>query len=59
MDNFRFDGRHCIGDLMARAMIRKFFTVILTDRFYPHVNQSLRRKQQILLIKRTTRTRFC
>ena len=22
-DNFRFDERHCIGDLMARAMIRK------------------------------------
>ena len=22
-DNVRFDGRHCIGDLMARAMIRK------------------------------------
>ena len=21
--NFRFDGRHCIGDLMANAMVRK------------------------------------
>ena len=22
-DNFQFDGRHCIGDLMACSMIRK------------------------------------
>ena len=22
--NFRFDGRHCIGDLMANGMVRKF-----------------------------------
>ena len=21
--NFRFDGRHCIGDIMANAMVRK------------------------------------
>ena len=28
-------------------------------RFYPHVNQGLRRKQQITRIKRTTRTRSC
>ena len=24
MANFRFDGRHCIGDLMANAMVREF-----------------------------------
>ena len=31
-DNFRFDGRQCIGDLMAHAMIRIFCTVNLTDK---------------------------
>ena len=30
-DNFRFDGRHCIGDLMANAMVGNFCTVNLTD----------------------------
>ena len=30
--NFRFDGRHCIGDLMENAIVRKLFTVNLTDK---------------------------
>ena len=57
-DNFRFDGRHCIGDLMAHAMIRKLLYSQF-DRWDPHVNQIFRRKQPISQIKRTTRTCFC
>ena len=30
-NNFRFDGHHCIGDVMTRAMIRKLLYVNLTD----------------------------
>ena len=31
-DNFRFDGRHCICDLMAHAMLRKLCSVDLTGK---------------------------
>ena len=30
--NFRFDGRHCIGDLIAHTIIGNFCTVNLTEK---------------------------
>ena len=57
--NFRFDGRHCIGDLMAHTIIRKLlYNEFEQKRFLPNVNQSFRRKHSISQIKRTTRTHF-
>ena len=60
-DNFRFDGRHSIGDLMALTMV---WNCVCTQwmwqiRFYPHVNKSrLRRKQQLSHIKTNHKNSF-
>ena len=45
-NNFRFDGRHCIGDLMAHTIIRKLCscTLNLTDKVLSKCKPKFQRK---------------
>ena len=46
-DNLRFDGRHCIGDLNGTYHDLEMFVQWMWQiGFFPHVNQSFKRKQQ-------------
>ena len=58
-DNFRFDGRHCNGDLMARAMIRKLCTIYLTDKVLSTCEPKFQKKETNFTDKTNLNNLFC